>query len=115
MRKPSDGDHSVGHRARGCRDSGAEAWTLAQLLFAGGAGRPAGAALEETKDTIARLMRALRTERQRGKAGHWTYDLNRHIALSQALRRQIDRQRRLEAHKKKGRAPAEHALNLIDR
>jgi len=34
---------------------------------------------------IARLERSLRAERRRGRAGHWTYDINRHIALSQAL------------------------------
>jgi hypothetical protein len=34
---------------------------------------------------VARLARALRAERQRGRAGHWSYDLNRHIALAQAL------------------------------
>lgn len=33
---------------------------------------------------VARLARALRAERNRGRAGHWTYDLNRHIGLSQA-------------------------------
>jgi len=33
---------------------------------------------------VARLARALRGERNRGRAGHWTYDLNRHIALAQA-------------------------------
>ncbi len=33
----------------------------------------------------AKLERALRSERQRGVAGHWTYDLNRHLALMQAL------------------------------
>ena len=33
---------------------------------------------------VARLARALRAERTRGRAGHWTYDLNRHIALAQA-------------------------------
>jgi hypothetical protein len=33
---------------------------------------------------VARLARALRAERMRGRAGHWSYDLNRHIALSQA-------------------------------
>ncbi|MCX5572171.1 hypothetical protein [Kaistia nematophila] len=41
---------------------------------------------------VARLARALRTERMRGRAGHWTYDLNRHIALHQAYeseRRQL--------------------------
>ncbi|WP_453960670.1 hypothetical protein [Amorphus suaedae] len=34
---------------------------------------------------IARLERALRAERRRGISGHWTYDLNRHLALKQAL------------------------------
>jgi hypothetical protein len=34
---------------------------------------------------LARLKRALRAERQRAKSGHWAYDLNRHIALRQAL------------------------------
>ena len=33
---------------------------------------------------VARLARALRSERTRGRAGHWTYDLNRHIGLAQA-------------------------------
>ncbi len=33
---------------------------------------------------VRRLARALRAERTRGRAGHWTYDLNRHIALAQA-------------------------------
>ena len=34
---------------------------------------------------VARLARALRAERNRGRAGHWTYDLNRHIALMPGL------------------------------
>ena len=39
----------------------------------------------ETTDAIlSGLRRALRAERNRGRAGHWTYDLNRHIALRQA-------------------------------
>jgi hypothetical protein len=33
---------------------------------------------------VSRLARALRAERNRGRAGHWTYDLNRHIGLRQA-------------------------------
>lgn len=47
---------------------------------------------EMSQKIIARLARALRSERQRGRAGHWTYDLNRHIALAQAIdaeRRQL--------------------------
>jgi len=35
---------------------------------------------------VAALERALRGERRRGRAGHWSYDLNRHMALSRALR-----------------------------
>ncbi len=35
---------------------------------------------------LARLVRALRSERNRGRSGHWSYDLNRHIGLSQACR-----------------------------
>ena len=33
---------------------------------------------------LARLARSLRDERKRGRAGHWSYDLNRHLALTQA-------------------------------
>lgn len=33
---------------------------------------------------LRRLARALRSERNRGRSGHWTYDLNRHIGLAQA-------------------------------
>lgn len=39
----------------------------------------------ETRHAIlVKLQRALRAERNRGKSGHWSYDLNRHIALKQA-------------------------------
>ncbi|MCR4282020.1 MAG: DUF6477 family protein [Bauldia sp.] len=47
------------------------------------------------RKTLARLARALRAERNRGRAGHWTYDLNRHIALAQAYQAE----RRLLAEK----------------
>ena len=46
---------------------------------------------------LARLARALRAERNRGRAGHWTYDLNRHIALRQAYMAERQMLRRLEA------------------
>ena len=39
---------------------------------------------EARRRIVARLARALRAERNRGRAGHWTYDLNRHIGLRQA-------------------------------
>src|ERR1700752_7963 len=39
---------------------------------------------EAAEAIVARLERALRAERNRARSGHWTYDLNRHIALRQA-------------------------------
>lgn len=33
---------------------------------------------------IALMERALRAERRRGRAGHWAYDLARHVALHRA-------------------------------
>jgi hypothetical protein len=33
----------------------------------------------------------LRVERARGRAGHWTYDLNRHIGLLQAMKAEQER------------------------
>ncbi len=35
---------------------------------------------------VERLAKALRGERVRGRAGHWTYSLDRHIGLLQAYR-----------------------------
>jgi hypothetical protein len=48
---------------------------LTAVLASDGAAR--GAAL-------ARIDRLLNRERLKGLAGHWSYDLNRHIALKQA-------------------------------
>ncbi|MFJ5487038.1 hypothetical protein ACIKTA_05105 [Hansschlegelia beijingensis] len=42
---------------------------------------------------VTRLAQALRAERRRGRAGPWTYDLNRHIALLQALQAEQDGRR----------------------
>jgi len=41
--------------------------------------------------TIAWLKRALRSQRQLGRAGHWSYDLNRHFGLLQALKAELAR------------------------
>ena len=41
---------------------------------------------ETTRRILLKLASALRTERARGRAGHWTYDLNRHMGLLQALK-----------------------------
>jgi hypothetical protein len=43
---------------------------------------------------IARLRAALGRERARGRAGHWTYDLARHLALAKQLK---DAERALRA------------------
>lgn len=53
-------------------------------------------------EIVARLERALRAERNRARAGHWTYDLNRHIALRQAYlaeRERLCALRRSELHR----------------
>jgi len=39
----------------------------------------------EIRRAILRVERLLERERQRGWARHWRYDLNRHIALGEAL------------------------------
>lgn len=46
-----------------------------------------GMADRERDRVAARLKRTLERERLRGLRRHWSYDLNRHIALKQALDR----------------------------
>jgi hypothetical protein len=48
---------------------------------------------EAARKVICEIERALRAERARG--GHWTYDLNRHIALLVARRAETTRLARL--------------------
>ena len=43
------------------------------------------------------LGKALRAERRLGKAGHWTYDLNRHMSLVVALKAEIAAQEELDS------------------
>lgn len=45
------------------------------------------APLAEQQSAIKKLRRLIERERLKGNAGHWSYDLNRHIALKQALDR----------------------------
>ena len=52
---------------------------------------------EAGKAVLARLERALRAERKRAHSGHWTYDLNRHIALRQAYLAETERLAALRA------------------
>jgi hypothetical protein len=51
----------------------------------------AGSEPETTRRIVLKLARALRAERARGSAGHWTYDLNRHVGLMQALKAEQER------------------------
>ncbi len=41
----------------------------------------------ERRQAAQRLARLIERERLKGLRGHWSYDLNRHIALKQALDR----------------------------
>ncbi len=52
---------------------------------------------------LRRLAQALRAQRRLGRAGHWTYDLNRHIALQQAF---VAEARTLRALRGNGNEPA---------
>lgn len=46
------------------------------------------------------MRRALRLERQRGRAGHWAYDLARHAQLLRAYRSEVaDYLRRVPAQR----------------
>ena len=59
------------------------------------------------QERICRLLQqALRQQRQRGKGGHWTYDLTRHAALVRALGPEL---RRLKEMQAAARMPARRA------
>ncbi|MGB9044149.1 MAG: hypothetical protein WCC81_16970, partial [Pseudolabrys sp.] len=40
---------------------------------------------------LGKLRRALRAERRRASSGHWSYDLNRHLALVTAYKAEASR------------------------
>ncbi len=47
---------------------------------------------------LSKLKRALRAERRRALAGHWSYDLNRHLALMSAYKAELGSLRGMDAH-----------------
>ncbi len=49
----------------------------------------ADASLEGRRTIVCKLRRALRAERRRGIAGHWTYDLARHAELVRVYRLEL--------------------------
>ena len=73
-----------------------------------------------TLKILALLRKALRSERSRGRSGHWTYDLNRHLALAESLKAERARLRELgcapamrQRTQKRGPAPrSEKILHL---
>jgi hypothetical protein len=67
----------------------AEARQTAALFLASGIdfAKALAADGEEKARLVSRLERLLERERLRGSRRHWSYDLNRHIALKQALDR----------------------------
>ena len=68
--------------------SGAGRRSQANRLFCLGDDYP-GAAQASGLAALARINRDLRDERRLGRAGHWRYDLERHIALAQAQTRMV--------------------------
>jgi uncharacterized protein DUF6477 len=44
---------------------------------------------------LSKLRFALRAERRRGRAGHWSYELNRHLALLSAYKGELAELRRV--------------------
>ena len=68
--------------------SGSATYVRAHLarLIPVGPGECAATDVAATRHILLKLARAMRGERARGKAGHWMYDLNRHIGLAQAYR-----------------------------
>ncbi|MBZ0216223.1 MAG: hypothetical protein K8F25_06720 [Fimbriimonadaceae bacterium] len=74
-----------------CIDDSARIAMLRQLLPISEPELRTGSKATDRK-ILSHLRTALRRERCQGRAGHWTYDLNRHIALSQALKMELQRQ-----------------------
>ncbi len=46
--------------------------------------------IEQSQAIATKLNCALRQERNRGKSGHWAYDLNRHLGLMQAYKCELE-------------------------
>jgi hypothetical protein len=53
---------------------------------------------------LTKLRGALRAERRRGIAGHWTYDLARHVELLHLYRQELAMVRAMSATREDARA-----------
>ena len=58
-----------------------------RILFNGDLDEMIGEDAQSKARTCCRLKRLIERERLKGQRGHWSYDLNRHIGLKQALDR----------------------------
>ena len=63
------------------------------------------ASVQGRRNLIAKLRRALRAERRRGIAGHWTYDLARHVELLHVYRRELMMLKAIEAGAERRNGP----------
>lgn len=82
-----------GSRIRALRrlvDTGAARYDPARHFDRLFTGAPPGTPGAGDAAHLARLKRALRVERRKARAGHWSYDLNRHIGLLQALKAALE-------------------------
>ena len=74
---------------------GARDWRGLWMLLPIGEADARDTSVDGTKRVLRLLARALRSERRRGTAGHWTYSLQRHLALARLYREESARLRRM--------------------
>ena len=87
MQRKRSGEESAARPFDRLVRQGAELYERAvhlPLIVAVGPDEIADRSLSGRRAIVRKLARALAAERRRGRKGHWTYDLNRHIALAQA-------------------------------
>ncbi len=82
--KPRHGRQDETTRA-GARTQTRDTWAIRSLVPVSPA-EAADLSPEGCLRIAALLKRALRSERRRGAAGHWSYSLQRHLALVRALK-----------------------------
>ncbi len=62
---------------------------------------------------LSKLRAALRAERRRGRAGHWSYELNRHLALLSAYKGEIALLRAVSSVSRNAPGAAEPTSELV--
>lgn len=99
LRKPA-ADRSAAKRVFGPMvDAGATAYERGRdlpRLIALWPHELADESLAGRRRILAKLRRALRAERRRGLAAHWSYDLNRHLGLLSAYKGELAALTRIE-------------------